>query len=365
MERSHPVLLVFRRGRSLALLTLVAALLMIVSAWNVTASTALNGARAAYARGDLPGCLRHALDHLGRRPWSREAVLLAAHSFSRLDFADLAEPYFRRAGALSQNDLQLRAYGLARGRDPEASIPVFEEILAHDPENVTALRRMAAVLIAQNKTTQLLDLADRLSRIPAGKIIGVTMRAVVHHNDSNPQAAVAAFEQVLELDPGLREMPLPQRLFWGEFAADLIESGRTRDAEAYLNKAATAASDPALMNQLGGAYFLEGELDLAEACFRQAVAWGPNEYEPYLNLAKLAQQRRQPKEAIEHLKKARLLAPGSTRSCTLWRRCIASWDRRRKPTAPGCPQASPRLAGDARFAAGRRLAALRALARGP
>jgi tetratricopeptide (TPR) repeat protein len=285
------------------------ALLAALTVWNVTSSTALAEARVAYARGALANCLQHALDHLTRQPWSREAALLAARCFSRLDYAERAEPYFKRAGPLSQTDLQMRAYGLARGPHPEAAIPVFNEILARDPDNVAALRRLAAVLLSQFKTDELLNLADRLSRIPTGAVIGAAMRAVVHHNDKNPQAAVAAFEQVLALDPNLNDSPLPRRLFWGHFADDLIASGRIPDAKAYLTKAIEAASDPALMNQLGNLYIIDGNVDQAERCFRQAAEWDPNQYGPHLGLAKLALQRRQPKDALGHLKKAKLLAP--------------------------------------------------------
>jgi tetratricopeptide (TPR) repeat protein len=287
----------------------VGALLAALTVWNVTSSTALAEARIAYARGALANCLERALDHLTRQPWSREAALLAARCFSRLDYAELAERYFERASPLSQSDLQMRAYGLARGPHPEAALPVFDAILAHDPENVAALRRLAAVLLSQFKIDELLNLADRLSRIPTGAVIGAVMRAVVHHNDKNPQAAVAAFEQVLALDPNLQDSPLPRHLFWQHFADDLVASGRIPDAKAYLTKAAAAASDPGLMNKLGNIYVIEGNVEQATRCFHQAAEWDPNQYGPYLGLAKLALQRRQPQDALGHLKKAKLLAP--------------------------------------------------------
>jgi tetratricopeptide (TPR) repeat protein len=300
---------VSRRWRSVAVWLVFLALLAALTVWNVTSSTGLAEARVAYARGALANCLEHALNHLARQPWSREAALLAARSFSRLDYAEQAEKYFKRAGRLSQSDLQMRAYGLARSRHPEAAIPVFNEILVRDPENVAALRRLAAVLLSQFKTDELLSLADRLSRIPTGAVIGAAMRAVVHHNDTNPQAAVAAFEQVLALDPNLQDSPLPRRLFWEHFADDLVASGRITDAKAYLTKAILAASDPALMNLLGNLYVLDGNIDQAERCFNQAVEGDPNQYGPHLGLAKLALQRRQPRDALGHLKKAKLLAP--------------------------------------------------------
>src|SRR5262249_48934173 len=157
--------------------------------------------RRAYSRGDLAAGLKGALDHLDRQPWSREAALLAANCLSRLDYSDLAEPYYRRAGHLALSDLQVRAFALARGPRPELAIPAFYDILARSPENVTAMRRLAAVLLAQNKTEDLLELALRLDQIASGAVIGSTLRGVVYHNEKNSQQAVAAFERVLDLDP--------------------------------------------------------------------------------------------------------------------------------------------------------------------
>jgi tetratricopeptide (TPR) repeat protein len=283
--------------------------LFFLTAWNVTGSVALDKAHDAYARGDLAGCLQHALDHLSRRPWSREAALWAALSLSRLDYPGEAEPYYRRAGRMGQSDLQIRAYGLARGPHPKRAIRAFHEFLSRWPENVTALRRLVAVELAQNHTEAPLELAERLSRIPSGAVIGSTLRGVVYHNDKNPQQAALAFERVLELDPQLREMPLDRRLFWSHLAEDLVASGRIDDAGRYLTKALADAPDAHLMNRLGRAYFLQGELDLAERYFRQAMESDPTDYAAYFNLGELALQRQQPEEALKHLNSARSLAP--------------------------------------------------------
>ena len=283
--------------------------LVAVSAWNLTMSSALDVARVAYARGDLNESLRHALDHLERRPWSREAALLAARSLSRLDYALDADPYFERAGRLTLADLQLRAYGLARSPHPERAIPAYNQILARWPDNVTALRRLGAVLLAQGRTAELLALADRLTKTATGTVLGATVRAIAYHNDENPQAAVPAFEQVLAVDPELREMPLPRRLFWSQFADDLIASGRIKEAGTYLSKAVAGTSDFALMDKLGAVYLLQGEFDDAERCYQQAAEWAPTEYAPHLFLARLAQQRRRPEEALVHLNRAQMLAP--------------------------------------------------------
>lgn len=309
MER-EPVRIIRSRGwRAKVTFALAVTGLLFLTAWNLTASVALEKARQAYARGDMAGCLQLALDHLSRQPWSGEAALCAALSLSRLDYADQAEPYYRRAGRMGQSDLQIRAYGLARGPHPERAIPAYHEILSRWPENVTALRRLAAVELSQNHTEALLDLAERLDRIPNGAVIGTTLRGVVYHNDKNPQQAALAFERVLELDPQLAEMPLSRRLFWSHFAEDLVGSGRIDDARRYLTKALADGPDALLMNRLGRAYFLQGALDMAEHHFQQAKERDPADYAAYLNLGELALQRHRPDEALKYLNSARSLAP--------------------------------------------------------
>jgi tetratricopeptide (TPR) repeat protein len=302
----------FRLRRSATLLGGLVLLigLSALTVWTVTRSAALAQSRQAYARGELVSCLEHALDHLQRRPWSREAALLAARCLSRLDYASQAEVYYRRAGRLSLSDSQIRAYGLARGPHPEQAIPAFREILERSPDNVTALRRMAAVLLAQKDTEQLLKLAARLDRIRGGEVVGSMLRGVVYHNQRNHQQAVAAFERVLELDPELGEMPASRSLFWNHFTDDLAASGRIEEAGQYLSMVLENTLDAGLMNRLGETFFLQGNLDSAESCFRQAALLDSTGYAPRWNLAKVALQRRRPEEALPHLNEARPLAPG-------------------------------------------------------
>ena len=283
--------------------------LLVVTAWNLTASTALGEARRAYTRGDLAICLQHALDHLNRQPWSHEGALLAARCLSRLDYADAAEPYYRRAGALSLDDLQIRAYGLVRGNHRQRAIQAYEAILARWPDNVTALRRLAAVQFTQNNIPEMLKLADRLIRVPSGRAIGYTLQGVVYHNDKDHEQAAAALEHVLKLDPELRVMPLPRALFWSHLADDVAGSGRLDDVVRYLTRALEQDPDAELVYKLGRTYFLQGAMDQAERCYRQAIEWNPKDFRFPLYLGKLEFQRKHFDAALNFLEKARTLAP--------------------------------------------------------
>jgi tetratricopeptide (TPR) repeat protein len=290
-------------------LALAFAALALLTVWNLVRSDALVEARRAYARGDLAPSLGYALDHLKRQPWSREAALLAARCLSRLDYADQAEPYYRRAGNLSLNDLQVRAYALLRGPHLERAIPAYEEILTRSPQNVGALRRLAALQLARNDTDELLRLADRMDQIPGAAVLGATLRGVFHHNQQNRQAAAVAFERVLKLDPDLREMPLSLHLFWDELSRDLMGSGRIDDARRYLLEAIRKTNDAELINRLAHTYLLQGDIESAEAWFRKAAECDPSDYVPHLNLAKIALQRHNQEDALRRLDRARVLAP--------------------------------------------------------
>ena len=286
--------------------------LLSVTAWNLTRSSAIPEAHRAYSRGELAVGLARSLDHLDRQPWSAEAAQVAANCLSRLDYAGLAERFYRRAGTLELNDLQIRAFGLALGPRPELAIPAYKEILARSPENVTAMRKLAGVLLADREKTErrCWSWPERaLEQIAGGAIIGSTLRAVVYHNDKNPQQAVAAFEHVLELDPELREMPLPRNLFWTQLVDDLVRSGRIDDARHQLTRALSNAPDPTLLNHLGQTYFLQGSFDEAERAYRQAAELPTTDHLAYVNLAKLAILRHDHEEALRQLTRARSLAP--------------------------------------------------------
>ena len=201
-----------RRWTALLGHLLLLAGLLALTGWNVTRSNELDQARQAYARSELVPCLQRALDHLSRRPWSREASLLAARCLSLLDFADSAELYYRRAGPLSLDDMQIRAFGLVRGNHRQQAIEAYEEILARWPENITALRRLAAVQLSENNIPQLQALADRLIGSPGGVAIGYTLRGVVDHNEKNREGAVAAFlREFLRLIPTCGSCPYLDR----------------------------------------------------------------------------------------------------------------------------------------------------------
>jgi tetratricopeptide (TPR) repeat protein len=291
--------------------------LLALTAWTATRSDALTEAEGAYRRKNLIAALRCAEDHLVRRPWSREAERLAARCLSELDFADAAELHYQRAGGLNRDDLHVRAYGLVRANQRKKAEEAYLEILKRWPEDALALRRLAAELMTQSRWDDALVYAERLARVPEGDVDGWAMTAVIHHEEKNPEAAIAAYEKVLELDPDLRNRAKGadyrreywSRIFWLQFCEDLLRLGRASDVRQHLEKALAENEDPLLRRLLGTAYYVEGNFSEAERAFHRAVEAEPTFYEAWLDLGRVAQAQKRPADAVEPLLRAHRLSP--------------------------------------------------------
>ena len=234
-----------------------------------------------------------------------------ARCYSRLNQADRAEPYYGPTASLDLDDLHVRAFGFVRGDHRERAIRAYREILGRKPDDVLALRRLAAVLMSMARWDEALAVADRLIRIPDGAVIGHSLAGVVHQDNRRPERALAEFERVLRLDPELRQMPLPRKMFLIYLAQDLIAVGRSADARPHLSRALEEGRDAYAMDLLGQAHRMQGDFDDAERCWLRSIEWDDRRSWPWLLLGKLELQRNRPEEAIARLVRAAELAPTS------------------------------------------------------
>lgn len=333
------------RGRDLSLaLTLLA--LLALTTWQVAHSEALVEARAAYEGREPPLrlhsfwnkaqeiwggassrrattgvtippkprlALQRALDHLAKRPRDPEAARLAALSLTSLEYPQEAEPYYRtarRGGALTFDDLQTRALGLARGNLREEAIAAFQEILASKPDDASALQRLAAMYYSRTQLKEALATAQRLAAVRGGAVPGNALIGIVYHDDHKFDQAIAAYERVLALDPDLERLSLPSTIFYTDLAQDLIDAGRPADARRHLERALSKDNDPALIGLLGSSYRVEGRNAEAEECWKRAIASDPKMFRPWLELGTLALADNRPAKAVEFLEKAHSLSPG-------------------------------------------------------
>ena len=289
----------------------------------VTLHTLLEASRKAWSDGEwnkragsvsrrpeIEVSLRRALDHLDRFPRDPRAARLAALALTSLDFAVEAEPYYkiaREGKVLSREDLSNRALGLARGNLREFAIASYEELLASQPDDAAMLQRLATLYYSQKRLKLAMETAEKLAKAPDGAVPGYALIGIIHHDDHRTEAAAAANEKVLELDPELRTLALPSSLFYADFAQDLIDLDRPADASRHLQRALKQGEDPTLLNLLGVAFEREGKSDQAVASWKRAIELDPNASRPWLNLGLRALEAGRLDEAIADLERATLL----------------------------------------------------------
>lgn len=302
------------RGRSAwARLTVLAGLLA-MTGWTVTRSSALEEAESVERRASSPEgiatALSLALDHLGRRPWSRPAALIAARCLSRLDHPDLAEPYYLRAGTLSRNDLHLRAYAILRSNQRDRAIDAYHALLERWPEDVEALRLLAGIAYSRKQYDDALELAARLKRIDAGAANGYRLAATIQHELMFREEAVEEVRGLLSVDPALRAIPAEARSVVAmQYVEDLLLLGQAEEARRFLEDVVPDEGNPWLRTLLGRAYLLLGDPDRAERCWREVVTSEPRADFAWAELGRLALSRKRPVEAIEALRRAEELNP--------------------------------------------------------
>ncbi|ADV60970.1 Tetratricopeptide TPR_1 repeat-containing protein [Isosphaera pallida ATCC 43644] len=249
--------------------------------------------------------IRLSLDYLNDHPWSRQAARQAARGLCGRDFPDLAEPYFQRAGTLTQDDLHVRAYAITRSNRRDEAVQAYREIVQRDPTDVLAWQRMGGVLISQSKYDEALEVARRLIELPEGQVIGHQMAGLSHHANRDYGPAMDEWDALLKLDPRLEKVTLPHEVFWFYVGFDALQMGRADDVLTWLTPVVTQELDsPTLWALIGQAHQLQGEHHQAEAAFRRAVDRAPDYAVGWTYLGRTLLALNRPEEAVAALRRA-------------------------------------------------------------
>jgi tetratricopeptide (TPR) repeat protein len=274
------------------------------ASWFLTRFDPVGRASTAFDRRQYLFALQAAQAHLEWYPNDRRASLLAARCLMRLGRYTQAEASYRKAAPLDLADAHARAYNLVNLNEPKRAVLAYDELLKRWPDDVLALKRVAAVRMGTVQWRDALDLAGRLIAIPGEEVAGQTMAGIAHHELKHYDQAVTSWLRVLEIDNDLKQMPLPRVLFWNNLSIDLIAGGRAEEARRYLTRALADCQDAGLMELLGLTYSQQGAIDDAERCWRQAESWDPNNADVCLDLGRLALSRNRWSEAVDLLQRA-------------------------------------------------------------
>ena len=162
---------------------------------------------------------------------------------TRLKQGRQAEEYYRHCGSSARHLARPRlwpGHGPARtGRR------VYPEMLEKWPEDVLAVKRLAAVLMELKQWKPALAALRAADPDPRRRGGGPHPRGIGFHVAKHAEQAVSSFERVLAIDPDLKRMPLPSRFSGITSRSTCMAIGRTSEAREYLQRATRVARTPA------------------------------------------------------------------------------------------------------------------------
>ncbi|HEY0784766.1 MAG TPA: tetratricopeptide repeat protein [Acidobacteriaceae bacterium] len=220
-----------------------------------------------------------------------------ARALLESSFAALAEPRLRMQVGFELADL------LYTGGEPEAAIPVAQELVRMNPESPEAL------FLAQRLYQEMAD--DTLNKLAVLAPDSARMQQLIAErlvNAGNLEDAIPHYQAALKADPHLPGMHF-------ELAEALLESTPNDPraqaaAAAELQSALDANGDnAAIEGELGDLDFLRENYASADSHYRRALSLAPTSVQALSGLAKLEMRANQPQQAAAHLSQAIELDP--------------------------------------------------------
>jgi tetratricopeptide (TPR) repeat protein len=197
----------------------------------------------------------------------------------------------------AQKLLELAARAMGEGRFDEAEAQL-QRVLAHDPENATALHHLALRAWLRGQTADARRLLERAALTAPEDAAVLTSYGTMLHEMSEPQAALDVFLRVLALDSAQAEI-------WNAAGICFQETARPASAiEFYLRALTLRPTFAEAYSNLGAVLTHEGELDAAVDHLREALRLDPALADGHHNLGIALRARFEYAAAIASLREA-------------------------------------------------------------
>lgn len=252
----------------------------------------------ALSRGDAPAAIADLRSVLRDQPNSAPVQRALARAHLQNNEPALAEETLRSAVQTSPNDKTLRselAQLLTQSGRPEQARPVLEQLVKDSPNDVPAMEALFRVQASLKDLSAARATAEGIKQARPDLPLGSYLEGAVDEAEKKYDAAIAAYERALEIQPSA-----------GEPLTALVRVDATRkqvpQALARLDKVIAKHPDNAIAHNLKGELLTSrGELDKAATSFNEAIAKAPKWWMPYrgLALSNLAGKRNE--EAVKAL----------------------------------------------------------------
>lgn len=187
------------------------------------------------------------------------------------------------------------------GMDMEAAAAAFIRALEINPQDVEAMRGIAAVMHKEQSIEEAEAMLHKAIDLQPGNWYTIDALGMLYFETGQYAAAADAYRQVVFLDPdnwhGL-----------GNLGSALMMTGDFRAAINWFNKSLAIERDAYFLSNLGSIYYYIGEFDRAAELQRQAIGAMPKSVSVWLSLGDALQFSSQPHAALEAYQTAWSLA---------------------------------------------------------
>jgi tetratricopeptide (TPR) repeat protein len=229
----------------------------------------------AYHQGEWARAGELARRRLKAVPEDPEALRLLARATARLGRDAQANALFARVGEenLQAEDRYLIGLGLSRAGQGDASVRLWEQVVASDPERSEALEQLALAYTARNRFVEAAGLYERLSRQPGHELAAELSLGGLRAELNDPAGAAEILRQALSRDAagGLAADALSR--YRKLLARVLLRCGKPADAREPLDRVLAAGPDPEASWLLSRVFLQQGAKDQAIAALRQAATY--------------------------------------------------------------------------------------------
>lgn len=241
---------------------------------------------------------------LQSHPDNTRALALKARLLAAAPFAEgppEAIEIFDRIGPASTNDMH--AWGVAYMRTEQWSraLPWLKSVLEAQPDDPFALYEVTVCHIRLGLLRESLETAERYTEVPGYRAKGLVLQAVILNDLHNPEPAVEAYAQALEISPDASDLQIAPGEFFTQYGTLLASLGRADEAVAMLERSIKTTPYAYAYVNLGNAYDLAGDKDRAASAWKRALQIDKNSGDARQALASASLAEGKPKEGLEWL----------------------------------------------------------------
>jgi tetratricopeptide (TPR) repeat protein len=261
-------------------------------------------AETAYEDGEFPLALQAAERFLRAHPDDSRTARVVALCLTKLGRTRDAERFCELASdRLTPDEFQFLARSMLRAGRVGRAEQLMRETLRRWPHHAWTLRNLASLYAAANRNRDAIPLARRLSEIPTEAAVGFALLGTIYQRMDRVQEMIECYQQVLQLDPELRQVPEPAALLKA-LAEALTGMGRFDEAAPFYHRVLEGGRDAAALHGLGRVGQAAGDMAVAARLWLDALEVDPH-FVPALNdLGSVALAEGRAADAVDLYKRA-------------------------------------------------------------